>query len=173
MQKYHYTDGTNSFGPFTIEELRFKGITPDTYVWAEGMPNWVLAKDVPLLASLFTSNENQAGDQPYYTNPYPSTPQIPNPAGNGYRVNNGNPPKTYLIESILSTILCCWPLGIPSIVYAARVEKKFYAGDILGAEQDSANAKKWILINIGATVGLWILYFIIFGFAFFAGLSGY
>lgn len=29
--------------------------------------------------------------------------------------------KNYLIESILVTLLCCLPLGIPAIVFAAQV----------------------------------------------------
>lgn len=88
--------------------------------------------------------------------------------------NYQRPPKTYLLESILTTIFCCWPLGIPSIIYASRVEKKFYAGDIVGAEEDSANAKKWMIINVIACVALWIAYLAFFGLAIFGSLmNGY
>lgn len=165
MQKYHYTDGTNTFGPFSVEELKTKGVTGDTYVWTEGMPNWVLAKSVPELSSALAE-----GTQPYFTGPQQPPPQFTNTPPSPYNQNMGRPPKTYLLETILTTIFCCWPLGIPSIVYAARVEKKFYAGDVLGAEADSANAKKWMWINVGACIGLWVLYFLIFGFAMFGAL---
>ena len=30
-------------------------------------------------------------------------------------------PENYLVVAILSTILCCWPAGVVSIVYAAKV----------------------------------------------------
>lgn len=168
MQKYHYTDGTNTFGPFSVEELKTKGITGSTYVWSEGMPNWALAQDVPELSSIIGD-----GSQPYYTGAHQVPPQFPNTPHLPYNQNFGRPPKTYLLETILTTIFCCWPLGIPAIVYASRVEKKFYAGDVLGAELDSANAKKWMWINVGVCIGLWLLYFLIFGFAMFgAFMSG-
>ena len=56
---------------------------------------------------------------------------------------------TYLTQAILVTIFCCWPLGIPAIVYAAQVNKKIVAGDIEGAWQSSRNAKKWVWIAFG------------------------
>ncbi|WP_437920561.1 CD225/dispanin family protein [Sphingobacterium sp. LRF_L2] len=165
MQKYHYTDGTNTFGPFSIEELQSKGITADTYVWTEGMPTWVLARQVPELTSLLFSE-----GQPYYTNAGQAPPQFPQTPPSAFGQNLQYPPKNYLIETILTTIFCCWPLGIPSIIYASRVEKRFYAGDLQGAEEASAQAKKWMWINVGACIGLWLLYFIIFGIGMFGAI---
>lgn len=172
MGKYHYTDGTNIFGPFSIEELKTKGITGDTYVWTAGMPNWVFAKGIPELSAILTA---ESASQPYFSSTQQIPPQFPNTPTTSYGQNQGYPPKSYLLETILTTIFCCWPLGIPSIVYASRVEKKFYAGDVFGAEQDSASAKKWMWINVGVCIGLWVLYFIIFGFAMFAaiGIDGF
>lgn len=57
------------------------------------------------------------------------------------------PPKTWLVESILVTLFCCLPLGIAGIVNASKVESRFYAGDINAAQQASADAKKWTLIS--------------------------
>lgn len=168
MQKYHYTDGVNTFGPFSVEELQSKGLTRETYVWTEGMPSWVQAQSVPELTGLFA----QEG-QPYFTATPQTPPQFSGTPAIPFGQQPNQPPKTYLIETILTTIFCCWPLGIPSIVYASRVEKKFYAGDYIGATRDSANAKKWMWINVGACIALWILYFLIFGVAFFGAiLSG-
>ena len=33
MKKYFYSDGTNNFGPFTLEELKEKRITRETMIW--------------------------------------------------------------------------------------------------------------------------------------------
>ena len=156
MQKYYYTDGVKSFGPVSIDELKANGVTGDTYVWIEGMPNWALAKTIPELASII-----ERTDQPYFSASTGVPPQFsPMQQQNTTfgRTSGGNPPKNYLVETILTTIFCCWPLGIPSIVYASRVEKKFYRGDITGAEVDSANAKKWMTINIIACVLIWLFY---------------
>ncbi|TDS13865.1 CD225/dispanin family protein [Sphingobacterium paludis] len=168
MQKFYYTDGTNTFGPLSLEELKGKGLTGDTYVWTEGLPSWVAARQMPELAPLLNDT-----NQPYYSGATQVPPQFGSSLPPNFNVpNTGRPPRTYLVESILATLFCCLPLGIPAIVYASRVEGKFYRGDYSGAEADSANAKKWLFINLGLSVGLWILYFLIFGFAMFGAMLG-
>ena len=55
----------------------------------------------------------------------------------------------YLVQAILTTIFCCLPLGIVSIVYAAQVNGKLEAGDRAGALQSSRSAKMWAWISFG------------------------
>ncbi len=79
------------------------------------------------------------------------------------------PPKTWLVESILVTILCCLPFGIAGIVNAAKVESRFYAGDYDGAQRSSEEAGKW------TKVGFWIgiVGIVLYGiFIIFAGVAG-
>lgn len=57
---------------------------------------------------------------------------------------------TYLIPSILATLLCCMPLGIPAIYFAAQVNLKIAMGDIEGAKATSRNAKIWFWITVAA-----------------------
>lgn len=54
-----------------------------------------------------------------------------------------SPPSNYLVFAILTTIFCCQVFGIVSIVYAAQVNSKWYAGDYQGAINASKNAKTW------------------------------
>jgi hypothetical protein len=80
----------------------------------------------------------------------------------------GQPPKTWLLESILVTILCCLPLGIVGIIQASRVETRYYAGDIAGAKRASDEAGKWTKIGaIAGVVGvlLYIIFIVIIGVA--------
>ena len=67
---------------------------------------------------------------------------------------NGNPvcPKTWMVESILVTILCCLPLGIVGIVNAAKVNSLYSAGKYDEALRASNEAGKWT--KIGAGIGL-------------------
>src|SRR5215510_14301811 len=51
--------------------------------------------------------------------------------------------QNYLVFAILTTVLCCLPAGIPAIIYAAQVNGKLQAGDYVGAQQASKNAKTW------------------------------
>ena len=39
----------------------------------------------------------------------------------------------YLWQSIIVTLLCCLPLGIPAIIYATKVHTKLLQGDVAGA----------------------------------------
>ena len=43
-------------GPFPAEALKAQGLMPDTYVWREGLQNWVAASQLPELDYLFRAN---------------------------------------------------------------------------------------------------------------------
>ncbi len=68
------------------------------------------------------------------------------------------PPENYLIWAILSTLFCCWPVGIASIVYASKVDSAFNRGDYEGALEASKNAKKWAWISAISAIVFWVLY---------------
>src|SRR4026209_1058652 len=82
--------------------------------------------------------------------------------------SSGTPDKVpnYLIPAIISA-LCCFPLGIVSIIFAAQVNGKVASGDIAGATDSSNKAKKFSYIAIGLGIALWVCYFI-----FGAGIVG-
>lgn len=86
----------------------------------------------------------QPGTQPSYA-PQSSQAEVPN----------------YLIQAILTTVFCCLPLGIVSIVYAAQVNGKVAAGDHAGALESSRNAKRWAWISFGAGLVLIVGYLIL------------
>jgi hypothetical protein len=65
------------------------------------------------------------------------------------------PPKSWLVESILVTLLCCLPFGIAGIVNASKVEGRHYAGDTEGAIRAAEEAKKWT--KVGFFIGLAVL----------------
>jgi predicted secreted protein len=49
------------------------------------------------------------------------------------------------VWAILSTLFCCLPLGIASIVFAAQVNGKWAAGDYNGAAESSRKARSFAL----------------------------
>lgn len=53
MKKYYLHNGTESSGPFDIEELKVKKITKTTPVWFEGMEQWKTAGEISELNPLF------------------------------------------------------------------------------------------------------------------------
>ena len=60
--------------------------------------------------------------------------------------------------AILSTLFCCLPLGIVSIVFASQVNSKFAAGDVAGAQDASAKAKQFAIWSAIAGVIVGIIY---------------
>lgn len=80
-----------------------------------------------------------------------STPMVKSPSF--------NKPKNFLTTAIVTTLCCCLPLGIVSIVYASQVDSKFNAGDYQGAINASNNAKMWAWISfgLGLTVNLLLI----------------
>ncbi|MDR3236356.1 MAG: CD225/dispanin family protein [Prevotellaceae bacterium] len=100
----------------------------------------------------------------------------------GASVSNANinktsaqPPKTWLVESILVTLFCCLPFGIAGIVNASKVESRFYAGDIDGANLASASAGKWTKISLWvgvAVITAYILFYVVIIATSVAGLTG-
>ena len=80
-----------------------------------------------------------------------------------------SPPANYLVFAILTTIFCCQVFGIVSIVYAAQVNSKWYAGDYQGAINSSRNAKTWAWVAFGTGI---IAGFIGLVTGLFAALTG-
>lgn len=70
----------------------------------------------------------------------------------------GPPPPNYLVWAILTTIFCCMPTGIVSIVFAAQVNSKWQMGDIDGAMNSSKNAKTWAWVSFGVGLVTYIVY---------------
>ena len=77
-------------------------------------------------------------------------------------------PDNYLVWAILTTVMCCVPFGIVSIVNSTKVDTLWASGDHVGALKASENAKKWAIIGAitGAVVA--VVNFIVF---FFIGLA--
>lgn len=80
-------------------------------------------------------------------------------------------PPSYLAFAIISTILCCLPAGIVSIVYATKVNDAYLNEDYDGAQRASNNAKTWAIVSVVVALAGLIIYFAIFGVAFFVALA--
>lgn len=89
------------------------------------------------------------------SSPYESAPVGP---------SGSQPPPSNLVWAILTTIFCCLPFGIVSIVFAAQVNGKWASGDYAGAQESSSKARRWAII--AAVVGLVVqVLYLVFLFA--------
>lgn len=147
MDYYTIRNGKRQ-GPLTIEQLQEAGLTRTTKVWREGLTDWTDAADVEELAAMATE-----------ATPPPVTP----PRQEANRTDPPPMPKTWLVESILVTLLCCLPFGVAAIVFSSQVESMYQLGNYEMAEHKSAQARKMVLWGFGlgltlivAYVGFWL-----------------
>ena len=77
----------------------------------------------------------------------------------------GKQPSTHLVFAILTTLFCCLPLGIVSIVKASQVSGLWAQGNYAGAQAASDSARKWAMWS--AIVG--IVAIVIYGVLIAAG----
>ena len=188
--KYYIAENGQQAGPFEPSELLLHGLTVNSLVWCEGMPNWTSASQVPELMALLSGQtfnpgniDTQLPQMPPIGGNQPQVPPFqptqPTTYGQGtpnqpyappqYGPSTNQPtnqimPKTWLTESILVTaasLLCCFNIvglitGVLAIIKANGVKSKFMKGDVTGANNDSASAKKWVLITVAVGV-IWSL----------------
>ena len=101
------------------------GLQADVLVWHVGMTDWRKASEMEELGELLA--------------------QLPPPPPNTSAASPSVPPKSWLVESILVTCLCCLPFGVVGIVYAAKVDSAFNSGRYNDALHYSQTAKNWTL----------------------------
>ena len=102
------------------------------------------------------------GQPPQYGQPQYGQPQYGQPPYGqyqqygqyGYGAPAGPAPNNFLVPAILVTLFCCMPAGVVAIVYAAQVNSKWNAGDVVGAQSSARNARTWTFVSLG--VGLFL-----------------
>ena len=154
MNYYMMTGDGRRIGPVAAEELLNLGLTRDSMVWREDFSGWTPARQVPELICLLNS-----------VPPCPPGPGSFNQSRNR-SYEPAHKPDNYMVWAILSTVMCCIPLGIVSIVYSSKVDSLWYNGEYEEAEKAAAKAKNWALASLISAVILVALYIFIYFFIF-------
>lgn len=148
MKQYYYINASGAqAGPISPEQFAYYGVTANTKVWCDGMPDWTPAGNVPELRQLFAPQPPQYGQQQPYGQP-----------GGYYQPQC---PSNYLVWSILSTLLCCLPLGIVAIIYSTKVDSAWNAGNFGEAQKASSQAKTFNTISLVCGIIACAFYFMI------------
>ena len=145
MSEYYILHGSEQQGPYTIDQLRGR-VTPQTYVWREGLADWVQAINLPELSAVLLPEGSVS------------------PSG-------VVKPKDYLVESILVTIFCCMVFGILGIVYSAQANSAFSSGNVAAANEFSAKAKQWVTYGFWSGIAVAGIYLFLMMIGVASGIS--
>lgn len=80
-------------------------------------------------------------------------------------------PDNHLVWAILSTIFCCLPFGVVSIVYATQVESLYLQGRYEEAVDKSNKAFKWAIASAATVAAIMMLYVLILLFIMILGIK--
>lgn len=127
-----------------------------------------------------TGDNGYDQQQPYGYNYNPqqswTSPPVPDySAGYGYNYLAGfysqPKPDNMLVWTVLSTVLCCWPIGVFGIYYSIKVDKLWGQGRFQEAENAARTAKFLALVSFTIVVSLVVFYFMMAMFESVAGNS--
>lgn len=174
-QYYYLTPQNEQRGPVDASQLSAYGVNANTMVWTQGMPQWAPASQVPELQPLFSA----APPTPSYAMPQQAPPASPAPQSMVYAQTNvpgtNQPtmpkPGNNMLLAVLTTVLCCLPLGVVSIIYASKVDNLYNAGDYAGAVSAAKSARTWALVGLIGGIVISILYLLIYGGAAIASMN--
>lgn len=156
MEYYIFRNNVQS-GPFPASRLLSEGLTPETPVWREGMPQWAKASTLPELAYLFNNvDQEESAFGSYAQNPADYAPHSHQYAPGGqYRgyvppVQHTNWLPWAIVATVFGFLCSCIGLifGIIGIVNANKANTYFATGqETLGLAANSS-AKTWTIVAL-------------------------
>jgi hypothetical protein len=66
-----------------------------------------------------------------------------------------------MVWAILSTVLCCLPLGVVAIVKSSQVQSLWFQGFHAEAQKAANDARKWAMWS-AISIGIFLLLYIVF-----------
>ncbi len=169
MGKIYYivSDGQQA-GPYSLVELKYMGVKPDTYVWRAGLTEWVPASTLPDLSDLFKEESAFGGyaevQPPQYQPPVAPEPFKAQATGRAPMPPASIPHTNWLPWAIIGTVFgalfSCIGLifGIIGIVNANKANRLYMMGDEVQGRIANSSARTMTIISLVLTVlGLIVL----------------
>lgn len=155
-------------GPYTLDQLADAGVTPDTYVWCKGMPDWQKARHDAEICRAFRQRlfdrmhpgegiqtaepEQDASESNLESVPPRFRRYVERDGSEVGEPHNTEPdinvqPRSLITEAILAALLCSLLLGIPAIYYSYQAQKAWRDGEKERSHDLTRRAKMWIGIT--------------------------
>lgn len=80
-------------------------------------------------------------------------------------------PDPWLWQSIVATVLCCLPLGVPGIVFASRSSEAARRGDLVAAAENARRARSFTLWSAGIGIVIALGYVVLVVVLGIAGIA--
>ncbi len=177
---WYYASNGQQAGPVSQEQLaelfRNGTIKPFDLVWNETMTEWTpIGKLSDFAAAAPEPAPAPAPAAPPLETPPPmSSPMAAAAPAPGLAPAGMAEPPNYLWQSIVVTVLCCLPFGIPAIIFSTKVKPAFQLGDYAAAADASKKAKMWCIVALIVGLVVNILVFIAqFAIAFTSASQSY
>lgn len=153
--KYYIIRNGEPFGPLEKHELLGQGLTPDSDVWHEGLPQWVKASTVPELNDLFEDSAfgtyardySNIGQGAYPPPSYPRPQYIPHTNWLPWAVT----------ATVLGFLCSCIGMifGIVGIVQANKANRYYAEGIQMAGDSANSTARTMTIIAfVIAAIGL-------------------
>lgn len=139
---YHVVIEGQAVGPYTPQQLAALGINGETLIWYQGLENWVPAASVPEVMAAISAAQNH-NSEPKQQPAVPQTPVQPQQQHSFIETR----PVSNLVFAIIGLVMF-FPLGIPALIKAIRVNGLWAQGQHEEAIAQSNSARKLGLIAI-------------------------
>lgn len=100
---------------------------------------------------------------PFVLQPLPYTASV-GPPGTGPPTAAQQPPKDYVVESVLVTVFCCLLTGLAALLYSHETRAALSRGDVAQAQAASKKAQSLVLLSLvlGLFVSFsWVVYVLV------------
>lgn len=160
MNYYFINTDNKQVGPLQPEELAAHGVNAATYVWREGLANWVRAGELPELAACLTGNSNGQA--------MPPIPPVPPPPPAGQPSQDVPAPESYMVTAIVGMVLGVIPLfyiglflavpfGVAGLVFDSQAKTAWRERRYPAMEDAVKKARIFSRTSLAIGIGCWAL----------------
>lgn len=168
--KYYLATENNPLGPFSLEQLKLRGVAPDVMVWCDGMADWQRADSLPELAEAIITDAGAMTD----VAEIPLQQGVTPPSFDRARYNNvrlgirpmpahvdmTGCPSTHRLLAILA-FAGIIPCAIVAIIFSSMATRLWEEGKQEEARRKSRQTLVWSLLGlvIGLPLNIYVMFF--------------